>query len=397
MRIFVPREINPGEKRVAVVPATVAKLVKLGAQVEVEAGLGRTILIPDADYVSAGATITENHRNALSSADLVLRLDKPTLEDISALKPGSIHISYLDPFNEPKLVLHMADAKVSAISMEMIPRSTLAQKMDALSSQANLAGYVAVTLAAERLNRIFPMMMTPSGTIRPARVFIIGVGVAGLQAIATAKRLGAAVEAFDTRPVVEEQVRSLGAKFVKVDLGETGQTAQGYAKELTPEQLEKQRQAMAQACAQADVVITTAQIFGRRAPRILTTAMVEAMSPGSIVVDMAVETGGNVECAVLHEEVVVNGVRVLGYGNLAGRVPRTASEMYSNNLGNLIEHFWDREAKTFKLDPAHDILKECLVTHGGAIAHEKIRALNKNFVEAQSAASPASPEPSKAL
>jgi NAD(P) transhydrogenase subunit alpha len=219
------------------------------------------------------------------------------------------------------------------------------------------------------------MMSTPSGTIAPAKVFIIGVGVAGLQAIATAKRLGAVVEAFDTRPVVEEQVKSLGAKFVKVDLGDTGQTAQGYAKELTPEQLDKQREVMAQRCAQADLVITTAQVFGRKAPRIVTTAMVQGMKPGSVVVDMAVETGGNVECSKLGEEVIVNDVRVLGFRNLPGRVPRVASEMYSNNLGNLLEHFWDKEAKSFKLDPENDILKHCLVTHRGEVTNETLRNL----------------------
>jgi NAD(P) transhydrogenase subunit alpha len=209
------------------------------------------------------------------------------------------------------------------------------------------------------------------------------VGVAGLQAIATAKRLGAVVEAFDTRPVVEEQVKSLGAKFVKVDLGDTGQTAQGYAKELTPEQLAKQREVMEQRCAQADLVITTAQVFGRKAPLILTNAVVQKMKPGSIVVDMAVETGGNVECSRPDEEVVVNGVKVLGYRNLAGRVARAASAMYSSNLANLVDHFWDREAKSFRLDPQNDILKDCLVTHGGAIVNESLRTL----AESQSAAS----------
>jgi NAD(P) transhydrogenase subunit alpha len=257
--------------------------------------------------------------------------------------------------------------------MELIPRSTIAQKMDALSSQANLGGYVAVLLGANRLNRIFPMMSTPSGTIAPAKVFIIGAGVAGLQAIATARRLGAIVQAFDTRPVVEEQVKSLGAKFVKVDLGELGQTAQGYARELTPEQLEKQRAVMAERCAQADLVITTAQVFGRTAPRILTTAMVEGMKPGSVVVDMAVESGGNVECSRVGEEVTVNGVHVLGHPNLPGRVPRVASEMYANNLVNFITHFWDPGTKTLKLDTTDDIVKHCLVTRDGSVVHEGLR------------------------
>jgi NAD(P) transhydrogenase subunit alpha len=378
-RIFVPAESDAEERRVAVVPATVAKLSKLGAQVEIEAGLGRSIFYGDDEYAAAGATIVTDRRQGLGAADIVLRLRKPPLDEVGSTKAGCIHISHLDPFNELELLQRIAESKASAICMEMIPRSTVAQKMDALSSQANLGGYVAVMLGANRLDRIFPMMSTPSGTIAPAKVFIIGVGVAGLQAIATAKRLGAVVEAFDTRPVVEEQVKSLGAKFVKVDLGDTGQTAQGYAKELTPEQLEKQREVMAQRCAQSDLVITTAQVFGRKAPRILTTEMVKGMKPGSVVVDMAVETGGNVECSKLGEEAIVNDVRILGYRNLPGRVPRVASEMYSNNLGNLLDHFWDKENKTFKLDPANDILKHCLVAHGGAITNETLR----NLVESQ--------------
>lgn len=371
MTIFVPQEHDPDERRVAIVPATVAKLTKLGAMVHIESGLGKTIFFTDADYAAAGASIASTS----VPADMVLRLRKPSLAQVAALPAGCIHVSYLDPFNDLALVQRLAQAGVSAICMEMIPRSTVAQKMDALSSQANLAGYVAVLMGANRLDRILPMMSTPSGTIVPVKVFIIGAGVAGLQAIATARRMGAVVEAFDTRPIVEEQVKSLGAKFVKADLGDTGQTAQGYAKELTPEQLAKQREVMAAHCAQADLVITTAQVFGRAAPRILTTAMVQAMKPGSVVVDMAVESGGNVECSKLGEEVIVNDVRVLGHRNLPGRVPRVASEMYSNNLGNLVEHFWDKESKAFKLDPANDMLKQCLVTHAGAVCHEGLRQL----------------------
>jgi len=307
MRIFVPTETDSSERRVAIVPATVPKLAALGAHVEVEAGLGARIHFSDEEYRSAGANVVSDRRQALASADMVLRLGKPAADDVAALRQGCLHISFLDPFTDVEIVQSLAAAGASAICMEMIPRSTIAQKMDALSSQASLAGYVAVLLGANRLDRIFPMMMTPAGTIPPAKVFIIGVGVAGLQAIATAKRLGAVVEAFDTRPVVEEQVKSLGAKFVKVDLGDTGQTAQGYARELTPEQLAKQREVMEQRCAQADLVITAAQVFGRKAPVILTSAVVERMKPGSIVVDMAVETGGNVGCSRLDEEVVVNG------------------------------------------------------------------------------------------
>ena len=245
--------------------------------------------------------------------------------------------------------------------------------MDALSSQANLAGYVAVVLAAQRLDKIFPMLMTPAGTISPARVFIIGAGVAGLQAIATAKRLGARVEAFDTRPVVEEQVQSLGAKFIKIDLGETGQTKDGYAKALSSEQMEKQRQGMAKVCSQSDVVITTAQLFGRRAPIVLTKEMVSQMHPGSIIVDMAVESGGNVEGSKLNEEVVVNGVRIMGLGNLPGRVATHASQMFSSNLHSLVEEYWDKDEKIFKLKLDDEIIKGCLITHQGQVVNEMLK------------------------
>jgi NAD(P) transhydrogenase subunit alpha len=375
MRIFAPSETESSERRVGLVPASVTKLTALGAQVTVQAGIGASVNFSDAEFREAGAEIIADRDEGIAAADIVLRLRKPSSADIAPLRRGCIHISFLDPFTDAETVRNLAAAGVSAICMEMIPRSTIAQKMDALSSQASLAGYVAVLLGANRLDRIFPMMMTPAGTIPPAKVFIIGVGVAGLQAIATAKRLGAVVEAFDTRPVVEEQVKSLGAKFVKVDLGDTGQTVQGYAKELTPEQLAKQREVMEQRCAQADLVITTAQVFGRKAPLILTRAVVEKMKPGSIVLDMAVESGGNVECSRMDEEVIVNGVKILGYRNLAGRVPRAASAMYSSNLTNLVDHFWDRETKTFRLDPAHEILRDCLVTHGGNIVNERIRTL----------------------
>jgi NAD(P) transhydrogenase subunit alpha len=309
----------------------------------------------------------------LATADMVLRLRKPPLEEIAKLKRGCIHVSFLDPFNERDLIDALVNAGVSAISMEMIPRTTRAQKMDALSSQASLAGYVAVLLAADRLNQIFPMMMTPAGTIKPSRVFIIGAGVAGLQAIATAKRLGARVDAFDTRPVVEEQVASLGAKFVKVDLGETGQTKDGYAKELTPEQQAKQREAMAKVCIQSDVVITTAKLFGRKAPVIVTKEMVAQMKPGSVIIDLAADTGGNVEGVQVDEEVEIDGVRIVGLSNLEGRVPVHASQMYSSNLGNLVEEFWNKETKQFDLNLDDEIIKGCLVTHDGAIVSEMLK------------------------
>ncbi|MGA1530014.1 MAG: NAD(P) transhydrogenase subunit alpha [Kiritimatiellia bacterium] len=374
MNIFVAKETLAGESRVPVIPATAEKLVKLGASLSVESGMGASLGIADEAYVKAGASIA-NRSEGQAAADIVLRLRKPSPSDLDGIKPGSIHVSYLDPFNEHELIREMATRQISAVSLEMIPRSTIAQKMDVISSQANLGGYVSVILAAERLSKILPMMTTPAGTIAPAKVFVIGVGVAGLQAIATAKRLGAIVEAFDTRPVVEDQVKSLGAKFVKIDLGETGQTKDGYAKALTEEQLAIQRQAMAKHCAGADIVITTAQVFGRKAPVIVTADMVAGMNPGSIVVDMAVETGGNVEGSALNQEVDVKGVTIIGLGNLPGRVAVHASQMYSSNLYNFIEHFWNKDEKSFALKRDDDIIKGCLITHGGEVVNETIKSL----------------------
>ena len=263
MLIGVPRETWPGELRAALVPQNVKKLVSNGFEVSVETGLGDASGYPDAVYSDAGAKVETDRQALLERSDVVFRVRKPDAHEVTHLKSGSVHISFLDPFNEKALVDALAVQGVTAISMEMIPRTTLAQKMDALSSQANLAGYVTVIQAAHHCPKIFPMMMTPSGTIAPARVFVIGAGVAGLQAIATAKRLGARVEAFDTRPVVAEQVQSLGAKFVHIDLGDTGQTDQGYAKALTPEQLELQKEGQKKIISQSDVVITTAQLSGR--------------------------------------------------------------------------------------------------------------------------------------
>ena len=373
MQLVIPRETQPGENRVATTPETVKKLVRLGADVVVESGAGAGAGISDADYEAAGAGIGSDRSALLSSADMVLRLRKPEMDEISQLKAGCIHVSYLDPFNEKDLIKAFASQNVTAVSMEMIPRSTRSQKMDALSSQANLAGYMAVMLAANNMPSIMPMMMTPAGTLKPAKVFIIGAGVAGLQAIATAKRLGARVTAFDTRPVVAEQVESLGGKFLEIDLGDTGQTADGYAKELTPEQVELQRQAQKAVIADSDVVITTAQVFGRKPPVLVTADMVEGMSPGSVIVDMAAETGGNVEGSVPDEVVNVNGVTIVGTANLANLAPRDATQMYASNMFNLVEDTWDEEAKQFVLDLENDILPGCVITHGGAIVHPTIK------------------------
>ena len=375
MRIVIPRETHPGENRVPVTPETAKKLCRLGAELVIEHGMGLGSGFADEEYAEAGATLTSDREALFREGDLLLRLRKPRPEEVAMMKKGSINISYLDPFNEHELVRLLQQHGVTAISMEMIPRTTRSQKMDALSSQANLAGYVMVLQAATHLPRIFPMMMTPAGTLKPARVFVIGAGVAGLQAIATAKRLGARVTAFDTRPVVAEQVQSLGATFLDIDLGETGQTADGYAKELTPEQIQKQREAQKATIAESDVVITTAQVFGRKPPVIVTRDMVEGMKPGSVVVDMAAETGGNVEGSVPNEVVTVNGVTIIGKGNLPNEVCRDASHMYASNLFNLVEDAWDKESARFKVDFDHDILPGCIITHGGEVTNETIRKI----------------------
>ena len=372
MQIFFPKE-KESESRVSILPETVKKLVELGISVEVEASLGKTIQISDDLYASSGASISNDRNSSLSSSDVTCRINKPEKEEISFLKKNSIHVSFLDPFNEIELVNEFANSNISAISMELIPRITRAQKMDALSSQANLGGYAAVIEASRCLGKSFPMMMTAAGTISPSKIFVIGVGVAGLQAIATAKRLGARVEAFDTRPVVEEQVRSLGARFVQIDIGETEETEQGYAKELSKEQIKMQQEGMKKICSQSDVVITTAQVFGRPAPRIVTKEMIEVMKPGSVIVDMAVSTGGNVEGSLAEETVIQNGVTIVGLSNLPGEVAFDASLVYGNNLFNLIEEYWDSENKKFDFDITDEILSGCVVTHEGDIVNSMVK------------------------
>ena len=375
MQISVPAETWQNERRVALIPDSVQRLTKAGFDIALQSGAGAGAGYSDADYEAAGATISNDRSSLLSSGDVVLRVRKPDLEEVSQLKEGALHISYLDPYNESDLVDALSSKGITAISMEMIPRTTRAQKMDALSSQANLAGYVMVIQAAQQLDRILPMMMTPAGTLSPAKVFVIGAGVAGLQAIATAKRLGARVEAFDTRPVVAEQVQSLGGKFVEIDLGETGQTKDGYAKELTAEQLEMQREGMKAVISESDIVITTAQVFGRPAPRIVTADMVEAMKPGGVIVDMAVDSGGNVEGSVADETAEIGGVTILGLSNLPAQVSKDASQMYSSNLFNLVSEYWDSETKAMNLDLEDDILQSCVITHGGSIVNETIKNL----------------------
>ena len=371
--VAIPNETSPTDRRTAMSPANIAKLGQSGVDVLVEEGLGVGRGFSDEQYRQAGAMVTKNHEEIFSGSDVVLRIHKPTTEEAELLKSGSIHVSHLDPFNEQELIESLKDRQVSTISMEMIPRTTRAQKMDALSSQASLAGYVMVLQAANRLNRILPMMMTPSGTIKPAKVFVIGAGVAGLQSIATARRLGARVTAFDTRAIVAEQVESLGATFLNIDLGETGQTADGYARQLTAEQLNIQQQAQSDEIAKSDIVITTAQVFGRKPPRLVTLETVKRMQPGSIIVDMAAASGGNVEGSIAGEEIKIDGVVIIGSGNWSGQVCRDASNMYSNNLTNLFTEYWNVDQKLFEIDLQDDILSSCVITHGGEISNETIR------------------------
>ena len=372
MQIFFPKE-EAHETRATILPEVAKKFIDLGIQVSVEKGLGDSVFVSDDLYATAGATICSDKIEGFKSAAVVCKINKPSSEEIALLNKDSIYISFLDPFNEKEIVSELASANVSSISMELVPRITRAQKMDALSSQANLAGYAAVIEASRTLSKSFPMMMTAAGTISPARVFVVGVGVAGLQAIATAKRLGARVEAFDTRPVVEEQVKSLGAKFVKIDIGSTEETDQGYAKELTPEQIKMQQEGMKKICSQSDVIITTAQVFGRPAPRIITKDMVEAMQPGSVVVDMAVSTGGNVEGSKNDEYVFQNGVTIIGMSNLPGEVAKDASQVFGSNLFNMIEEFWDTENQSINFDLEDEILKGCVITHQGSIVNESVK------------------------
>lgn len=377
MIIGIPKETHPVENRVALLPKHVEKLIKKGFDIIVESDLGAPLGIPDSEYAGKGAKVSPNKAEVLS-CDVIFKIRKLDMEDVALLKNDALLLSYLNPFQEKELIDALAARQIKSVSLEMIPRTTRAQKMDVLSSQANLAGYAAVVLAASRLPKALPMMMTPAGTISPAKVFIIGAGVAGLQAIATAKRLGARVEAFDTRPVVAEQVQSLGAKFLKIDLGETGQTAGGYAKELTPEQVAKQKQGMVKACASSQIIITTAQVFGRKAPVLITEDMISQMTPGSIIVDMAVDTGGNVEGSKPDQEVLIHGVRVIGVANLPGLVAMDASDMFASNLCNFILEFWNEKELSLTIDPSDEIIKGCLITEGGSIVHPQFIAKHEN-------------------
>ncbi len=372
-----PKETLTGEKRCTLLPSNVKAYKLLGATVLVESGLGLGVHITDEQYIEAGAQVIESRQSLLTQADIILSIHKLPLNQLEWVANKTL-ISFLDPFNHRQYVQSLCDKAITSFSMEMIPRSTRCQKMDALSSQASLAGYVMVVKGINELPSVLPMMMTAAGTIKPAKVFVIGAGVAGLQAIATAKRLGAAVTAFDTRSIVAEQVHSLGAKFLDIDLGETGQTAQGYAQALTEEQMNIQQQQQAKCIADSDIVITTAQLFGRKPPVLINKQTVALMKPGSVIVDMAAENGGNVEGSVAGETVEVAGVTIVGTGNWSNEVAHNASQMYANNVFNLVSEFWqesesDPQSHQFIIDIEDDIQSSAVITHQGQITNQMIK------------------------
>jgi len=373
MNIFFPKEPE-SETRVSLTLESAKKFLDKGLNISIEKSFAEHLGSSDKDFEDLGVK-TLNRDEGFASSEIVCSVRNLNENELDKINESTLLVSFLDPFNEKSLVRKIREKNISAISMELVPRITRAQKMDALSSQANLAGYSAVIIASQELQKALPMMMTAAGTISPSKVFVIGVGVAGLQAIATAKRLGAKVEAFDTRPVVEEQVKSLGARFVKIDIGETGETEQGYAKELTPEQIEMQREGMKKVCSSSDIVITTAQVFGRPAPTLVTSEMVSAMSQGSVIVDMAVGTGGNVEGSVPNETIDLNGVKIVGNTNLPGELPYHSSQVYSSNIFNLIDEFWNEEEKQLNLDITDEILSICLVSHEKEYINKTIKEI----------------------
>ena len=363
--VFVPREEQPGELRVAATPESVKRLVKEGFEVQVAAGAGEAASFSDADYGAAGAAIAP--AGGWPAADVVLKVAPPTPTEASALRPESLLVAFMAPHKNLDAVQALAERRVSTLAMELVPRITRAQSMDALSSQASIGGYKAVLVAAARLGKYFPLLMTAAGTIRPAKVVIMGAGVAGLQAIATAKRLGAQVEVSDIRAAVKEQVQSLGAKFIELPMAETGEGAGGYAREMSEDFLRKQREIVTRHVTAADVVITTAQVPGKRAPVLLTRAMVEGMRRGAVVVDLAVDSGGNCELSEPDREVTHQGVHVLGFTNLPASMPEDASTLYARNVLALL--LCTAKGGKVALDPADDVIGPTLLTHGGEIRH----------------------------
>jgi len=375
MKIAVPKETRVGERRVGLVPESVKKLVGKGIEVAVESGAGAEGFFADELYRQAGAAVQSGPAGLLEGADLVCKVLPPTEPEVGQLREGAMLLSTLIPARNPEVVRALAARKITAFSTDSIPRITRAQSMDTLSSMASLAGYKAVLMAANELVKYFPMFMTAAGTIFPAKVFVIGAGVAGLQAIATAKRLGASITATDTRRTVAEQIQSLGAKFVGVDSAEDAQTASGYAKELSQDFYRKQAELIGQQCAASDVVITTALIGGVKAPKLISAEMVRRMQPGAVIMDLAAEGGGNCELSKPGETVVERGVKIIAPLNLPSSMPRDASTLFSRNLTTFIFAFWQEKEKAFNLDRNDDIIKGAMITYAGEVVHGPTRDL----------------------
>ena len=368
MKIAIAREVDAAEPRVAATPDTVKKFKALGIDVAIEPGAGIKSGLLDADYNAAGAVVSTE---AVKDADIVIKVKRPEASEVTKYKKGALVIAIMDPYGNEAALKALADSGVAAFAMELMPRITRAQVMDVLSSQANLAGYRAVIESAEAFGRAFPMMMTAAGTVPAAKVFVMGVGVAGLQAIATARRLGAVVTATDVRPATKEQVESLGAKFLAVEDEEfkNAQTAGGYAKEMSKEYQAKQAALTAEHIKKQDIVITTALIPGRPAPKLVTAEMVKSMKPGSVLVDLAVERGGNVEGAKANEVADVDGVKIVGYTNLAGKVAASASSLYARNLLSFIETLYDKAAKSLAVKWDDELVQATALTKDGAVIH----------------------------
>jgi len=372
VKVAVPKETEQGERRVALVPDTAKMLVAAGLEVSVEAGAGAAAFLTDDLYEKAGARVASRAGTMLHDADAVLKVQAPRESEISLLKKGAVLISFLQPATQGDTVKSLAAHGITAFSLELLPRISRAQSMDALSSQASAAGYKAVLMAADRIGKLFPMMMTAAGTVAPTRVLVMGAGVAGLQAIATARRLGAVVSAYDVRPAVKEEVQSLGATFIELAL-EAQEGQGGYAKEQSEEFLRKQRELIGEHIAKSDVVITTAAVPGRRAPLLVTGDMVKGMRPGSVIVDLAADTGGNVELTQAGKEVDVGGVTIIGTRNVPSTMPLTTSQLYSRNVANLLLHLVKNGV--IALDMQDETTKGACVTHGGEIVNERAKQM----------------------
>jgi H+-translocating NAD(P) transhydrogenase subunit alpha len=372
VKVAIPKERTPDERRVALVPDTATKLIAAHLDVAIESGAGAAAYLPDEVFEQAGVHLVAGEAALLADADAVLKVQAPGADEIQLLKKDAVLISFLQPATQGDIVNALAKQGVTAFSLELVPRISRAQSMDALSSQASAAGYKAVLIAASRLGKFFPMMMTAAGTVAPARVLVMGAGVAGLQAIATARRLGAVVSAYDVRPAVKDEVRSLGATFIELAL-ETQEGEGGYAREQSEEFLRKQRELIGEHVAKSDVVITTAAVPGRRAPLLVTGDMVKAMRPGSVLVDLASETGGNIELTQVGKDVDVNGVTIIGTRNVPSTMPLHASQLYARNVANLLLHLVKDGA--INLDFADEITKGSCVTHGGEIVNERAKQL----------------------